>query len=191
MALLKKWILSILNTFGFLNAQNNFPDLKEQSIYEFKMKTLSGENKSLGDYKGNVILIVNVASKCGLTPQYKELEATYKKYKSKGLVILGFPANDFLFQEPGTDGEIAKFCQLNYGVSFDMFSKICVKGPEMHPLYQFLTQKKYNKLEDADVKWNFQKFLIDKKGTIRKVIAPKTHVTDTDVIQSIENLLNE
>jgi glutathione peroxidase len=130
-----------------------------------------------------------VASKCGLTPQYKDLEATYKKYKDQGLVILGFPANNFLWQEPGEDSEIASFCQVNYGVTFDMFSKISVKGSDMHPLYQFLTQKKYNKLEDASIKWNFQKFLIDKEGNIVKAISPKTKVTDSAVISDIESLL--
>ena len=189
--MLKKWILSILNSFGFLNAQNNFPELTETSVYDFRMKTLSGSEKSLEDYKGKVMLIVNVASKCGLTPQYKDLESTYAKYKDQGLAVLGFPANDFLLQEPGTDKEIGEFCQVNYGVTFDMFSKICVKGPEMHPLYQFLTQEKYNKLEDADIKWNFQKFLVDKKGTIRRVIGPKTHVTDEEIVNEIESLLKE
>jgi glutathione peroxidase len=153
------------------------------------MKMLNGTEKSLSDYKGKVVLIVNVASKCGLTPQYKDLEATYKKYKDQGLVILGFPANNFLWQEPGEDSEIASFCQANYGVTFDMFSKISVKGSDMHPLYQFLTQKKYNKLEDASIKWNFQKFLIDKEGNIVKAISPKTKVTDSVVIADIEALL--
>lgn len=191
MLMLKKWILSILNSFGFLNAQNNFPDLTEKSIYDFHMKTLTEKDKSLGDYKGRVMLIVNVASKCGLTPQYSEIESTYEKYKDQGLAVLGFPANDFLLQEPGTNKEIGEFCQVNYGVTFDMFSKICVKGPEMNPLYQFLTQKKYNKLEDADIKWNFQKFLLDKKGNVRLVIGPKTHVTDPEIIAAIEKLLKE
>lgn len=187
----KKWILSLLNSFGLLNAQNNFPELTEKSIFDFTMKTLSGKEKPLSDYRGKVMLIVNVASKCGLTPQYKELEEVYQKYKDQGFVILGFPANDFLMQEPGSDKEIAEFCQVNYGVSFDMYSKITVKGPEMNPLYQFLTQKKYNHLQDADVKWNFQKFLIDKKGNIREVITPKTHITSPEIIQSIERLLAE
>jgi glutathione peroxidase len=191
MLMLKKWILSLLNSFGFLNAQNNFPDLTQKSIYDFQMKTLTGKDKSLAEYKGKVLLIVNVASKCGLTPQYKELESTYEKYKEQGLAVLGFPANDFLLQEPGTDKEIGEFCQINYGVTFDMFSKICVKGPDMHPLYQFLTLKKYNKLEDADVKWNFQKFLIDKKGNVRQIIGPKTHVTDAEIISAMEKLLKE
>lgn len=184
---MKSLFLSFLGFLGL--CQNKFPDLEQKSIYDFKMKMLNGSEKSLSDYKGKVVLIVNVASKCGLTPQYKDLEATYKKYKDQGLVILGFPANNFLWQEPGEDSEIASFCQANYGVTFDMFSKISVKGSDMHPLYQFLTQKKYNKLEDASIKWNFQKFLIDKEGNIVKAISPKTKVTDSVVIADIEALL--
>ena len=189
MSFIKKFILSILNSFGLLNAQNNFADLKETSIYDFNMKTLAEKDKSLADYKGKVVIIVNVASKCGLTPQYKSLEATFEKYQDKGLVILGFPANDFLLQEPGTNSEIGEFCQKNYGVTFDMFSKITVKGPEMHPLYQFLTQKKYNGIEDADVKWNFQKFIIDRNGKMQKVVAPRSEINAPENIEVIERLL--
>jgi len=187
---MKKWFFSLLNSFGLLNGQNNFPELKESSIYDFYMKTIQGKDKSISDYKGKVIVIVNVASKCGLTPQYKELEDVYLKYKDKGLVILGFPANEFLAQEPGDDKQIAEFCQLNYGVSFDMFSKIVVKGPEMHPFYQFLTQKKYNQLEDAEIKWNFQKFIIDKTGKMVKVVTPREHINDPANIKLIESLLH-
>ncbi|MFY7861549.1 MAG: glutathione peroxidase [Chitinophagales bacterium] len=189
MSFIKKFILSILNSFGLLNAQNNFADLKETSIYDFNMKTLAEKDKSLADYKGKVVIIVNVASKCGLTPQYKSLEATFEKYQEKGLVILGFPANDFLLQEPGTNSEIGEFCQKNYGVTFDMFSKITVKGPEMHPLYQFLTQKKYNGIEDADVKWNFQKFIIDRNGKMQKIVAPRSEINAPENIEVIEKLL--
>jgi len=189
MSFIKKFILSILNSFGLLNAQNNFADLKETSIYDFNMKTLAEKDKSLADYKGKVVIIVNVASKCGLTPQYKSLEATFEKYQEKGLVILGFPANDFLLQEPGTNSEIGEFCQKNYGVTFDMFSKITVKGPEMHPLFQFLTQKKYNGIEDADVKWNFQKYIIDRNGKMQKVVAPRSEINAPENIEVIERLL--
>lgn len=191
MSAIKKYLLSILNSFGLLNAQNQFPALKETSIYEFTMKTLQGKERSLKEYEGKVMIIVNVASKCGLTPQYEGLEATFKAYQSLGLCVLGFPANDFLLQEPGSDEQIASFCEANYGVSFDMYSKICVKGPEMHPLYQFLTQKRYNQLEDADVKWNFQKFIVDKKGVIRKVVSPKTKIDSPEIKDIIEKLLAE
>ncbi len=186
---MKKWLFSLLNSFGLLNGQNNFPELKESSVYDFTMKTIQGKDKAIADYRGKVIIIVNVASKCGLTPQYKELEEVYKKYKDQGVVILGFPANEFLSQEPGDNKQIAEFCQLNYGVSFDMFSKIVVKGPEMHPFYQFLTQKKYNKLEDADIKWNFQKFVVDETGKIVKVVSPRDHINSAENISFIEGLL--
>jgi glutathione peroxidase len=130
-------------------------------------------------------MIVNTASKCGLTPQYKELEALYQQYKDKDFVIIGFPANNFLKQEPGTNEEIATFCQVNYGVSFPMMSKISVKGKDMHPLYQFLTQKSKNGVADSKVSWNFQKYLIGKDGHLEKVIDPKTLPNDLEVIQWI------
>lgn len=186
---MKKWLFSFLNSFGLLNGQNSFPDLKETSIYDFTMKSIQGKEKSIADYKGKVLIIVNVASKCGLTPQYKELEEVYKKYKDRGLMIIGFPANEFLAQEPGTDKEISEFCELNYGVSFDLFSKIVVKGPDMHPFYQFLTQKKYNQLEDADIKWNFQKFIFNEQGKMVKVVSPRDHINSEENIDFIESLL--
>ena len=136
--------------------------------------------------KGKKIMVVNTASKCGLTPQYEELEALYTKYKSKNFVIVGFPANDFMSQEPGTDQEIAQFCQLNYGVSFPMMSKISVKGKEMHPVYQFLTQKAKNGKEDSKVEWNFQKYLIDENGHLSKVISPRVLPNDPSIIAWIE-----
>lgn len=186
---MKKMIMSLLGSIGLVSCNANEPKLVETSIYDFKMKTLSGKEKSLADYKGKVILIVNVASKCGLTPQYKDLEAIFEKYKDSGFMILGFPANNFLWQEPGTDKEISEFCQVNYGVTFDMFSKISVKGKDIHPLYQFLTKKEYSQIENAPVSWNFQKFLIDKNGKIIRSISPKTKVTEPEIIKEIESLL--
>jgi glutathione peroxidase len=131
-------------------------------------------------------MIVNTASKCGLTPQYEQLEDLYTKYKNKNFVIIGFPANDFMSQEPGSDQQIAQFCQLNYGVSFPMMSKISVKGKEMHPVYQFLTQKSKNGIEDSKVEWNFQKYLIDEKGHLSKVISPRILPNDPSIIAWIE-----
>lgn len=160
-----------------------------ETIYKFTMNSLAGEPVSLERYKGKVVLIVNTASKCGLTPQYKNIEALYEKYKDRGLVVLGFPANDFLAQEPGTDSEIGEFCQRNYGVSFPMFSKIEVTGKNMAPLYKFLTKKKENGVVDADVTWNFQKFLIDKEGHVVTYFKPKTEVTEPQVVKAIEDLL--
>jgi len=140
----------------------------------------------LSDFKGKKVMIVNTASKCGLTPQYKELEALYERYKDKDFIIIGFPANNFLGQEPGSNEQIASFCSINYGVSFPMMSKISVKGKNMHPLYQFLTQKAKNGVEDSKVKWNFQKYLIGRDGKLEKVIDPKTLPSSDEVIQWIE-----
>lgn len=185
---MKNLFFTLLGFFGMQSCDSQ-KVVKEQSIYDFTMKNIKGENVSLANYKGKTLLIVNVASKCGLTPQYKDLEALYQKYKKDGLMILGFPANNFLWQEPGSDQDIAQFCSLNYGVSFDMFSKISVKGKNQHPLYTFLTTKKYNKLKDASVTWNFQKFLIDSKGNIVHVFSPSEGVLDAKNEQIIKQTL--
>jgi glutathione peroxidase len=162
---------------------------KADSIFDFTMNDIKGKPVSLKKYEGKVIVIVNVASKCGLTPQYKEIQAFYDKYKSKGVVVLGFPANNFLFQEPGTNKDIEQFCSLNYGVTFDMFSKIDVKGSNIHPLYQYLTQKSINGKIDAEVSWNFQKFLVGKDGKIVASFSPRTKVTEAEFISAVDALL--
>ena len=159
------------------------------SIHQFTMTSLDGDEISLDQYKGKVVLIVNVASKCGFTPQYKDLQALYTEKESEGLVILGFPANNFGKQEPGTDTEIESFCTKNYGVSFPMFSKISVKGDDMDPLYQFLTEKDQNEVLDSSVKWNFQKYLIDKNGVLVEMISPSKSVLDKDIRAKIDQLL--
>jgi glutathione peroxidase len=157
-----------------------------QTIYDYKVEDINGKSFDLSTLKGKKVMIVNTASKCGLTPQYEQLEELYKKYKDQNFVIVGFPANNFMKQEPGTNDEIQSFCQKNYGVTFLMMSKISVKGNDMNPLYKFLTTKSLNKLEDNDVKWNFQKYLIDEKGNLVKVINPSTSPTDKDIIKWIE-----
>ena len=159
--------------------------MNDQTIYQFEVEDITGKTFPLSSLQGKKVMIVNTASKCGLTPQYKELEALYQQYKDKDFVIIGFPANNFLKQEPGTNEEIATFCQVNYGVSFPMMSKISVKGKDMHPLYQFLTQKSKNGVADSKVSWNFQKYLIGRDGHLEKVIAPKTVPNDPEVIQWI------
>ena len=164
----------------------SFISADSASIYQFKVKDINGKTFDFANLKGKKIMVVNTASKCGLTPQYEELEALYTKYKSKNFVIVGFPANDFMSQEPGSDQEIAQFCQLNYGVSFPMMSKISVKGKEMHPVYQFLTQKAKNGKEDSKVEWNFQKYLIDENGHLAKVISPRVLPNDPSIIAWIE-----
>jgi len=158
-----------------------------EDIYQFKVKTLSDEEFDFSSLKGKKIMIVNTASKCGNTPQYKDLQEIYDTYKDNDFVIVGFPANNFGKQEPGTNTEIAEFCQLNYGVTFPMMSKISVKGEDIHPLYQFLTQKSKNGFEDSEVSWNFQKYLIDENGHLVKVIPPKTLPTDESLINWIKS----
>jgi len=162
-------------------------NMAKETIYQFKVKDLYGEQFDFASLKGKKVIVVNTASKCGLTPQYKDLEALYKEYKDKGLVIVGFPANNFAEQEPGTNKEIATFCQKNYGVSFPMMDKVSVKGADMSPVYKFLTQKSKNGLEDSEVQWNFQKYLINEKGELVKVISPKTLVTDPEVINWVKS----
>jgi len=144
-----------------------------KSLYDFKMQTIDGEEYDFSQLKGKKVLIVNVASKCGLTPQYEQLQQLYKKWGGDSFTILGFPANNFAGQEPGSHEEIKQFCTKNYGVTFQIFEKISVKGKKIHPLYQWLTQKDLNGQIDAKVTWNFQKFLIDEDGTIFKSVEPK------------------
>ena len=144
----------------------------QSDFYDFKIKTLEGGQFDFSTLKGKKVMIVNTASKCGNTPQYKELEALYEKFKGQ-LVIIGFPANNFGGQEPGTDNEIRQFCTENYGVTFPMMSKISVKGDDMAPLYKWLTSKQLNGTRDSEVTWNFQKYLIDENGKLVDVIAPK------------------
>ena len=170
-------------TMENLQAQNNADN---QTIYQFTVEDINGKPFALADLKGKKVMIVNTASKCGLTPQYKELEALYQQYKDRDFIIIGFPANNFLGQEPGSNEQIASFCSINYGVSFPMMSKISVKGKNMHPLYQFLTQKSKNGVEDSKVQWNFQKYLIGRDGKLEKVIAPKTLPSSDEVTQWIE-----
>ena len=160
--------------------------MEKQNIYQFKVTDLSGQEFDFATLKGKKILIVNTASKCGLTPQYENLQTIYDQYKDKNLVIIGFPANNFASQEPGTSAEIATFCEKNYGVTFPMMDKISVKGSDMAPIYQFLTQKSKNGLEDSEVQWNFQKYLIDENGHVAKVISPQTLPTSPEVVDWIK-----
>ena len=149
------------------------------------MKNIKGDTFDLSTLKGKKVMIVNTASKCGLTPQYEQLQNLYEAYKDKKFIIIGFPANNFLWQEPGTNSEIASFCSKNYGVTFPMMSKISVKGSDIHPLYEMLTQKSKNGLQNSKVKWNFQKYLINVNGELEMVISPKTLPNDASVIEWI------
>jgi glutathione peroxidase len=161
------------------------------SPLDFKMKSIDGKDVDLSKYKGDVVLIVNVASKCGLTPQYKQLEEVYSKYKDKGLQVLGFPANEFGKQEPGSNEEIVKFCSSKYSVDFPMFSKIVVKGEGIDPLYQFLTSEETNPGLSGDIKWNFEKFLVGRDGKVIKRFDPPVKPDSQEVIDAIEVELNK
>ena len=158
---------------------------------DFTMKSLDGQPVDLSKYKGEVVLIVNVASKCGLTPQYKQLETVYTKFKGKGFEVLGFPANEFGKQEPGSDTEISTFCTKNYGVDFPMFSKVVVKGEGICPLYKHLTSEETNAGNAGEIKWNFEKFLVGRDGKVVKRFAPPVKPDAPEVIQAIEAELNK
>jgi glutathione peroxidase len=155
-----------------------------KSVYDFAFKTLLGEEITLNDFKGRKMLLVNVASECGFTPQYKELQELYDKYGDK-VVVLGFPANDFGGQEPGSNQEIAAFCERNYGVKFPIFEKITVTGPNAHPLYQYLSSKSLNGVTDEKPTWNFCKYLIDEKGKVLKFFPSKVTPLSSEIISAI------
>jgi glutathione peroxidase len=181
---------------GMVSVASEASDKQKEptSIYDFVMPLIDSSSVSLKDYQGKVILIVNVASKCGFTGQYEGLQKLYENYKDKGFVILGFPANNFLGQEPGTEKEIAEFCKLNYGVTFPMFSKISVKGKDQHPLYKFLTESKANPEHAGKISWNFNKFIIDRKGNIvarfGSMTSPLSKKLVAEVEQALSNQLN-
>ena len=188
-------LLSLASLYSCQNqAQNNATKkitatqpMEKQTIYQFKVKDLEGNDFDFASLKGKKILVVNTASKCGLTPQYKQLEAIYNQYKNQNFVIVGFPANNFGQQEPGSNKDIAEFCERNYGVTFSMMEKISVKGTDMNPVYQFLTQKSKNGLKDSEVEWNFQKYLINENGELEKVVAPQVLPTDAEIVDWIKS----
>ncbi len=165
---------------------NSTETMSKPSIHQFKVTDLSGNTFDFALLKGKKVMVVNTASKCGLTPQYKDLETLYKTYKDKGFVIVGFPANNFASQEPGTNEEIAQFCQLNYGVTFPMMAKVSVKGNDMCEVYQFLTQQSKNGLQDSEVEWNFQKYLLNENGELEKVISPRTKPLDEKIVNWVK-----
>jgi len=160
----------------------------DTSIYDFELDSLSGDEISLSEFEGNVLLIVNTASECGYTPQYKELQELYETYNDEGFYVLGFPANNFGGQEPGSDEEIAEFCELNYGVTFPMFSKISVKGDDQHPLYNYLTQVD-NPDFTGEIGWNFEKFLIDRNGNIVRRFKSNVTPMGDELTESLKELL--
>lgn len=156
------------------------------SIHSFIVTDLKGNQFDFSTLKGKKIMVVNTASKCGLTPQYEKLQKIYEKYKNQNFEIIGFPANNFLWQEPGSSNDIQEFCSVNYGVTFPMMEKISVKGSSMHPIYEFLTKKSKNGVKDSSVKWNFQKYLLNENGELEKVISPNTQPDDRSITAWIE-----
>ncbi len=190
-SVLKRTILLLVLAFTMLFAYSgaelySMEDAMERSIYQFNVINIEGEEVSLEDYKGKVVLIVNVASKCGFTSQYIGLQKLYEKYSEQGFVVLGFPCNQFRNQEPGTNEEIKEFCSTNYGVTFPMFSKIDVNGENAHPLYKFLKSEKSGLITD-EIKWNFTKFLIDKDG--KPVERYATTTKPSSIEKDIEDIL--
>lgn len=175
----------LLLIIGSLFAITNVMD-QHKNFHDFTVKAIDGTDFDLSTLKGKKVLVVNVASKCGLTPQYKELQKLYETYKDQNFVIIGFPANNFMGQEPGTNEEILTFCTLNYDVTFPMMAKIAVRGKDIAPIYQWLTKKGQNGKADAKVTWNFQKFMIDENGNWVGSVSPKTSPFTEEIISWIE-----
>lgn len=170
------------HAFPFLLTLITTATMAQGNFHQFKATTIDGKELDFASLKGKKILVVNTASKCGLTPQYESLQELYKTYGGDNFEIIGFPANNFAGQEPGTNAEVATFCQKNYGVSFTMMEKISVKGKDMHPIYQWLTEKAKNGVEDSKVSWNFQKYLIDENGNLVKSVSPQTSPVDKEIV---------
>lgn len=172
--------------FSLIFISQNIIAQDHKSFHDFKVKDIYGDELDLSHFKGKKVLVVNTASKCGLTPQFESLEKLYRTYSSENFVIIGFPANNFMNQEPGSNEEIITFCEENYGVTFPMMSKISVKGDDIHPLYQWLTQKDMNGVTDSEVAWNFQKYLIDEEGNLVKYFSPRQDPLSEEITSWIE-----
>jgi glutathione peroxidase len=181
----KKTLITLLSIMSLtLNSQTSV----DNSIHQFKVADIYGNIFDFSQLKGKKVMIVNTASKCGLTYQYEALQKLYSQYKDLNFVIVGFPSNDFLWQEPGSNDEIIDFCEQNYGVTFPMMSKITVKGTKKHPIYQFLTQKSKNNYKDSRVTWNFQKYLVNKQGRVEKIISPRTRPDSEEIVSWITDV---
>ena len=183
--MLKKTLITLLSIMTLtLNSQTSV----DNSIHQFKVADIYGNIFDFSQLKGKKVMIVNTASKCGLTYQYEALQKLYSQYKDLNFVIVGFPSNDFLWQEPGSNDEIIEFCEQNYGVTFPMMSKVTVKGTKKHPIYQFLTQKSKNNYKDSRVTWNFQKYLVNKQGRVEKIISPRTRPDSEEIVSWITDV---
>jgi glutathione peroxidase len=181
----KKTLITLLSIMSLtLNSQTSV----DNSIHQFKVADIYGNIFDFSQLKGKKVMIVNTASKCGLTYQYEALQKLYSQYKDLNFVIVGFPSNDFLWQEPGSNDEIIDFCEQNYGVTFPMMSKITVKGTKKHPIYQFLTQKSKNNYKDSRVTWNFQKYLVNEQGRVEKIISPRTRPDSEEIVSWITDV---
>lgn len=188
--MMRAWVwpaLAVVGALGLFASESR----AAESVLDFSMKDIEGKTVDLSKYKGEVVLIVNVASKCGYTPQYADLQKVYEQYKDRGFTILAFPANQFGAQEPGTNAEIKAFCTKNYGVTFPVFSKIVVKGEGIHPLYQYLTSEKTDPKFSGEIPWNFTKFLVDRDGEVIARFKPGDKPTSEPVIEAIEKALRE
>ena len=183
--MLKKTLITLLSIMTLtLNSQTSV----DNSIHQFKVADIYGNIFDFSQLKGKKVMIVNTASKCGLTYQYEALQKLYSQYKDLNFVIVGFPSNDFLWQEPGSNDEIIDFCEQNYGVTFPMMSKITVKGTKKHPIYQFITEKSKNNYRDSRVTWNFQKYLVNKEGRVEKIISPRTRPDSEEFVSWITDV---
>jgi glutathione peroxidase len=182
-------VLASLAVFVSACGTNAGDDKSASNALNFTMKSIDGKDVPLSTYQGKVILMVNVASKCGLTPQYKELQALYEKYKDQGFVVIGVPANEFRGQEPGTNEEIAQFCSTNYGVTFPMMAKVVVKGNGICPLYKYLTAQKTKPTGPGEITWNFEKFIINREGKVVGRFSPKVKPDNAEVVKLIETEL--
>ena len=183
--MLNRTLITLLSIMTLtLNSQTSV----DNSIHQFKVADIYGNIFDFSQLKGKKVMIVNTASKCGLTYQYEALQKLYSQYKDLNFVIVGFPSNDFLWQEPGSNDEIIDFCEQNYGVTFPMMSKITVKGTKKHPIYQFLTQKSKNNYKDSRVTWNFQKYLVNKQGRVEKIISPRTRPDSEEIVSWITDV---
>lgn len=190
MKMIQRSIMAMLFLTAGCMAQST-REVPMKKFYDIEAKTIAGEPVKMEQYEGQVLLIVNTASKCGFTGQYDGLQKLYETYKDQGFVVLGFPSNDFMRQEPGTNEEIQSFCKLNYGVTFPLFEKISVKGKEQHPLYAFLTSKATNPEFDGKISWNFNKFLISSEGKVANRFGSRTKPDDPDLIGAIEKELGK
>lgn len=185
---MKNYYTSMLIVLSIMGIQlSSHSQIANNSIHQFKVEDLYGDSFDFSTLAGKKVMVVNTASKCGLTPQYEKLQEIYDKYKDQNFVIIGFPANNFMNQEPGTNEEIALFCKQNYGVTFPMMQKISVKGKDIHPIYEFLTSSDHNGVIDSKVSWNFQKYLLDEEGKLIKVIKPKVLPDADEIISWIES----